>query len=98
MHSFRHSMLDRLSAVECPSDIIDQIGGWSASSSGEMYGKGFPIAVLRKWLITRALRNMERPSTGGGGTGPVPERQDGPGCGTAPAALASRARRTRETV
>ena len=28
VHSLRHSMRDRLSAVECPSDIIDQIGGW----------------------------------------------------------------------
>ena len=27
MQSFRHSMRDRLRAVECPSDIIDQIGG-----------------------------------------------------------------------
>jgi integrase len=29
MHSFRHSMRDRLRAVECPSDVIDQIGGWA---------------------------------------------------------------------
>jgi hypothetical protein len=27
IHSFRHSMRDRLRAVECPSEIIDQIGG-----------------------------------------------------------------------
>ena len=27
MHSFRHSMRDRLRAVECPADIVDQIGG-----------------------------------------------------------------------
>tara|TARA_B100001564_G_scaffold290630_1_gene254502 strand:- start:107 stop:334 length:228 start_codon:yes stop_codon:yes gene_type:complete len=27
IHSFRHSMRDRLGAVECPSDIIDAIGG-----------------------------------------------------------------------
>ena len=30
MHSFRHSMRDRLRAVECPADIVDQIGGWAA--------------------------------------------------------------------
>ena len=29
MHSFRHSMRDRLRAVECPSDVIDEIGGWA---------------------------------------------------------------------
>jgi len=27
MHSFRHSMRDRLRAVSCPSEMIDQIGG-----------------------------------------------------------------------
>jgi integrase len=33
MHSFRHSMRDRLRAVECPSDVIDQIGGWATEGS-----------------------------------------------------------------
>ena len=26
VHGFRHSMRDRLRAVECPSDIVDRIG------------------------------------------------------------------------
>ena len=30
IHSFRHSMRDRLHAVNCPSDMIDQIGEWSS--------------------------------------------------------------------
>ena len=34
MHSFRHSMRDRLRAVECPSDIVDQIGGWQTEGVG----------------------------------------------------------------
>ena len=50
MHSFRHSMRDRLRAVECPSDIIDQIGGWSSSSVGASYGKGYELPVLVKWM------------------------------------------------
>jgi len=50
VHSFRHSMRDRLRAVECPSDIIDQIGGWSASSVGASYGKGYKLPVLAKWM------------------------------------------------
>jgi integrase len=50
IHSFRHSMRDRLRAVECPSDIVDQIGGWSRSSVGENYGSGYPLKVLHKWL------------------------------------------------
>jgi len=50
IHSFRHSMRDRLRAVECPSDIVDQIGGWSRSSVGENYGSGYPLTVLHKWM------------------------------------------------
>ena len=50
IHSFRHSMRDRLRAVECPSDIVDQIGGWTRSSVGENYGSGYPLPVLHKWL------------------------------------------------
>ena len=55
MHSFRHSMRDRLRAVECPSDIVDQIGGWSAISVGEGYGRGYPAPILRKWLLAAEL-------------------------------------------
>jgi integrase/uncharacterized protein YcgL (UPF0745 family) len=50
VHSLRHSMRDRLRAVECPSDIIDQIGGWSSSSVGSSYGKGYELPVLAKWM------------------------------------------------
>jgi len=50
VHSSCHSMRDRLRAVECPSDIIDQIGGWPSSSVGASYGKGYEISVLTKWM------------------------------------------------
>ena len=50
VHSFRHSMRDRLRAVECPKEIIDQIGGWSSSDVGETYGEGFPLTNLSEWL------------------------------------------------
>ena len=30
VHSFRHSFRDLLRAVECPQDIADRLGGWSA--------------------------------------------------------------------
>ncbi len=50
MHSFRHSMRDRLRAVECPSDIVDQIGGWRSEGVGQSYGNGYPLDVLAKWL------------------------------------------------
>ena len=55
MHSFRHSMRDRLRAVNCPSEMIDQIGGWSKRSVGEGYGEGYTISQLRGWIL-----NLER--------------------------------------
>ena len=37
--SVRHTFRDRLRAVECPIDMIDQTGGWkSAGSIGTNYG------------------------------------------------------------
>ena len=51
VHSFRHSMRDRLRAVECPKEIIDRIGGWSSSDVGESYGNGHSLDLLKKWLI-----------------------------------------------
>ena len=50
IHSFRHSLRDRLRAVECPSDIVDAIGGWKTSGVGHGYGNGYPLDVLGKWL------------------------------------------------
>ena len=50
MHSFRHSLRDRLRAVECPSDIVDAIGGWKTSGVGHGYGNGYPLEVLQRWM------------------------------------------------
>ena len=50
IHSFRHSMRDRLRAVGCPSEIIDQIGGWSRALVGEQYSYGYSVGDLQKWL------------------------------------------------
>lgn len=50
MHSFRHSMRDRLREVECPADIVDQIGGWTRSSVGQNYGAGYKLPVLNRWM------------------------------------------------
>jgi integrase len=51
IHSFRHSLRDRLRAVECPSDIIDAIGGWKTAGAGHGYGNGYPLEVLEKWMM-----------------------------------------------
>ena len=50
LHGFRHSFRDRLRAIECPSEIIDQLGGWSLRSIGQGYGKGYELSVLSKWM------------------------------------------------
>ena len=50
IHGFRHSFRDRLRAVECPLEIIDQLGGWSSKSVGQGYGKGYELEVLYKWI------------------------------------------------
>ncbi|MDC0398690.1 site-specific integrase [Alphaproteobacteria bacterium] len=50
VHSFRHSMRDRLRTVECSKEIIDQIGGWSSSDVGETYGEGFILTIVEKWM------------------------------------------------
>jgi integrase len=53
MHGFRHSMRDRLRAVQYPADIADQIGGWATDGVGQGYGSGYPIEVLMDWMGKR---------------------------------------------
>ena len=36
-------MRDRLRAVQCPSDMIDQIGGWTTAGAGQAYGEGYTL-------------------------------------------------------
>jgi integrase len=50
IHGLRHSLRDRLRAVECPSDIIDAIGGWTTSGMGHGYGNGYSVDVMAKWM------------------------------------------------
>ena len=50
IHSLRHSFRDRLRAVECPAEIIDQLGGWILKSVGQGYGKGYDLKILFKWI------------------------------------------------
>lgn len=55
IHSFRHSLRDRLRAVQCPSDMIDLIGVWSTAGVGQAYGDGYGIDKKREWLEKTAL-------------------------------------------
>ncbi|MGC6411815.1 MAG: DUF6538 domain-containing protein [Candidatus Puniceispirillaceae bacterium] len=51
IHSFRHSLRDRLRSIQCPSDMIDQMGGWATAGVGERYGEGYCMKVKKKWLV-----------------------------------------------
>ena len=42
IHSFRHSMRDRLRIINS-SEMIDQIGGWSNSNIGKSYGNRYDL-------------------------------------------------------
>jgi len=59
VHSFRHSLTDRLRAVQCPVDIIDAIGGWTAGSIGQKYGQGYKLDVLHEWMVKLSLDQDE---------------------------------------
>ena len=50
IHGFRHALRDRLRAVQCPSEMIDQIGGWSSGKIGAGYGDGFTFDALMSHL------------------------------------------------
>ena len=63
MHSFRHSMRDRLREVDCPSEVIDQIGGWARSGVGEGYGDGYSLSKMYDYLdrITLIISTPDKP-------------------------------------
>ena len=50
VHSLRHSFRDRLRKVECPPDIIDEIGGWARIGTGDKYGRGHDVEALHRWI------------------------------------------------
>ena len=50
IHGFRHAIRDRLRAVSCPSEMVDQIGGWSSGKIGEGYGEGYSTKQEQKWM------------------------------------------------
>lgn len=50
IHGLRHSFRDRLRAVNTPTEVIDQLGGWSLKTVGQSYGDGYPLDVLSDWM------------------------------------------------
>ena len=57
VHGFRHSFRDRLRAVNCPTEMIEQLGGWSIPNVGGRYGQGYNLKsqkVLMDAIIIEA--------------------------------------------
>lgn len=50
IHGLRHSFRDRLRAVQAPTDLIDQLGGWSHKTVGQNYGNGYDLDVAHNWM------------------------------------------------
>ena len=50
IHSFRHSFRDRLREVSCPTEIIDQLGGWASIGIGKKYGNGYQLKELNSYM------------------------------------------------
>ena len=48
-------MRDRLRAVNCPSDMIDQIGGRSSGKVGEGYAEGYSIIKKKEALLSAVI-------------------------------------------
>ena len=48
-------MRDRIRAVNCPSDMINQIGGWSKKTIGEGYGEGYGLEALLSFMLILKL-------------------------------------------
>jgi integrase len=51
IHSLRHTFRDRLRATKCPSEMINELGGWTKSTVGESYGDGYPLKLKYEQMI-----------------------------------------------
>lgn len=50
MHSFRHTMRDRLRNAGASKEVADAIGGWARQSVGDGYGDGYELAKLKEHM------------------------------------------------
>lgn len=55
IHGFRHAMRDRLREIDCPMDVMDEIGGWSKKSIGQTYGSGSSLERLQRYMLKVVL-------------------------------------------
>ena len=48
-------MRDSLRAVNCPADMIDQIGGWRTAGVGQSYGEGHSLFAKENYISLVSL-------------------------------------------
>ena len=61
VHGFRHAIRDRLRAAKCPSEMVDQIGGWSSGNAGVGYGQGYNLSALQCYIEQLTLCPLSPP-------------------------------------
>ena len=62
--AIRDALRDRLRAVQCPSEMIDRIGGWASGKIGEGYGEGFSMQACNYSLRKMKCQNFsQRPAS-----------------------------------
>ncbi|MCA6098846.1 site-specific integrase [Bradyrhizobium australafricanum] len=61
-YSFRHSLKDRLKAVECPEEMIDELVGHATGKP--KYGDGYGLQIKAKYLGAIALTPVAAESPG----------------------------------
>ena len=49
---------DRLRNAGCPTELIDQLGGWSTGNIGSNYGQGYDVATSSEWIHKIATSNL----------------------------------------
>jgi integrase len=57
LHELRHTMKDRLRAVQCQKSIFDAVMGHASQDVGDSYGLGYPLSVKAEWLAKVALKD-----------------------------------------
>ena len=50
VRELRHSLSDRLRAVECPAEFIKNIMEWTTVGVGQAYGTGYSLELQAKWM------------------------------------------------
>lgn len=60
VHSFRHSLADRLRNAGVSKEVREAIGGWQTKGVSEVYGQGYSLRVLQEAMQKIVLPEPEK--------------------------------------